>query len=587
LGYYLSNDPDSAGRLPRPSGTENNEWRSIGACASSSTVFCGGHDLFAECIRGPGHWQLLFEGYLDELHSQISIDALLGSEDFLRRPVDKLKALAGAYTLVAWNTQTGEVIATRDRTGARTVYFTEHGGHLTLATSSDWVVRVSGRPRREEPRFIVSLFALQQAPPPGLSAFKGVRELMPGDVLQFGSGKLAVTHTPRDFDALVRAGQVKRRPDDWADEFFHLLNNAVVSCLPPEGDAACMLSGGLDSGPTAVLADEHLRPQGRAVRPISWSLHDFPACDEAKWIHQSASRLYHPLDLCDLSHALPFSRLDSTVVIPDLPIYNGFRLLVNDCYQRARAQRCSVLLNASTGDQIYPHRRWLHLDRLRRRQWSLLRNDLLAAARVDGLSGLFNDPAVRFPLARHLLPWRHRARAPAWLQDSAKALWQAPSSWPPEAKSTPEPAFARQLFGAPMAFGVAHEAPMAQRHGVDRRDPFQNEALLEFMLKAPFDLSWRSGYTKAIMRRAMRGRLPESILMKDRTGRLEDLYQSGIRANRETIKTLLFDQQLVWQQYVHPDSMRAILSWENQGQSILLASCTGYSLWKKQFHTID
>ena len=581
MGYFLSNDPDSAGRLPRPSGTEHNEWRSIGAYASPLTVFCGGHDFFAECIRGPGHWQLLFEGYLDKLHSQISIDALLGSEGFLRRPVDKLKALSGAYSLIAWNTQTGEIIATRDRTGARTVYFTEHGGHLTLATSSDWVVRASGISRREEPRFIVSMLSLQQAPPPGLSAFEGVRELMPGEVLQFGSGKLTVTHTPRDFDALISAGQVKRRGDDWADEFLQLFNNAVISCLPDAGDVACMLSGGLDSGPTAVLADVYLNALGRELRAISWSLKAYPECDETRWIKMAEERLRHSVDFCDLSHALPFSRLDASVIAPDLPLYNAFRPLVNDCYERAARLGCRVLLNASTADQIYPPRRWLHLDRLGRRQISLLWQDLRASYRSSGLSGLVHDPAVRHPLGQFLAPWRYRSTPPTWLSPEAERLWRPSSAWPRESGTTPQPEFTRQLFGAPMAFGVAHEAGMAQRYGVDRRDPFQNEALLAFMLKAPFELSWRNGLTKAIMRRAIKGDLPEEILEKGRSGRLEPFYQAGVESNQGQLARLCAGPEAELRRYLRVERIRALLQANGQDPEALLSVSAGYAVWRR------
>jgi asparagine synthase (glutamine-hydrolysing) len=583
LGYLFSNDPDAAARVSNPADLQRRAWqRGAGPINRANQVIHWGHDCFARHLRAPGQWQLLFEGYLDREHAALSADTLIDPASFEADPVDRLRGLAGAYTLVAWNTETGEIIATRDRTGARTVYFTEHRGFLTLATSSDWVVRASGRTRREEPRFIVSLFALQQAPPPGLSAFEGVRELMPGEVLRYRDGKLTINHTPRDFEALVRAGQRKRRADDWADEFFHLLNNAVISCLPPEGEVACMLSGGLDSGPTAVLADAALHALGRKLRAVSWSLKDFPGCDETHWIQLAAERLHHPVDFRDMSHALPFSRLDESVIVPDLPIYNGFRLLVNDCYERAAGLGCRVVLNASTGDEIYPQRRWVHLDRWRRRQWRLLSRDLHSVGRTEGLGGLGQDPAVRYPVARALVPWRYRPSAPEWLAPEARSHWCPPSDWPPDSNDTPWPEFSRQLFGAPMAFGVAQEAPMAQRLGIDRRDPFQNEALLEFMLGAPFDLSWRNGASKAVMRRAMRRDLPNAFLAKARTGRLETFFEAGLQTRRESLLNLCSAGGDHVETYVRAGSINPLLDKGNEGPAALLSATVGYGVWRQR-----
>jgi asparagine synthetase B (glutamine-hydrolysing) len=130
-----------------------------------------------------------------------------------------------------------------------------------------------------------------------------------------------------------------------------------------------------------------------------------------------------------------------------------------------------------------------------------------------------------------------------------------------------------------MAFGVAQEAPMAQRLGIDRRDPFQNEALVEFMLGAPFDLSWRNGASKAIMRRTMRDRLPIVFLSKSRTGRLEPLFNAGIQAQREPLVNRVSDERLAPLTYVQAGRISALLSGDNHGKAALLSATIGYGLW--------
>ena len=75
-----------------------------------------------------------------------------------------------------------------------------------------------------------------------------------------------------------------------------------------------------------------------------------------------------------------------------------------------------------------------------------------------------------------------------------------------------------------MTSGRCHEQYFADLHGIERRDPFHDESLVGFMLKAPASFSVREGRTKWIMREAMRGRLPDEFRLKQRTGLLNSYF---------------------------------------------------------------
>jgi len=132
-----------------------------------------------------------------------------------------------------------------------------------------------------------------------------------------------------------------------------------------------------------------------------------------------------------------------------------------------------------------------------------------------------------------------------------------------------------------MAFGVAHEAPMAQRLGVDRRDPFHNEALLAFMLSAPFDLSWRQGSTKTLMRRAMREALPRGLVAKGRTGRLEPFFRAGRQGYRRQLALHIGRQQESLLRFVDPARLFSLTKEKPDCPESLLSVAAGYALWRR------
>lgn len=490
-----------------------------------------------------------------------------------------LAELTGCFALVAVNSRTGHLVATRDRCGGRTLYFHQGSNGLTFATRSSWVIKTANLQPESDPEFMVGLMSLQGSPQPGNSAFKAVTELMPGELLTFGGATPVIERPALNFDSDFDY----RHPGDCVARFLELLEQAVAATLPDSGDVACMLSGGLDSGPIAVLADRQLAERSQSLQAISWTLKDYPEADEEQWIRKTGEVLREPVRLTDGNGWLPFDLLDDSVLCPDLPLYNGFRALVNNCYQRAGEVGCKVILNGNAGDQIYAPLERLNIDRLRRRQWAPLWRDLVRHWRQGGLRQLLTDPSVRHPLGQMVRIGRASQSPPAWLTAQGQLHWQPKPAWPPEADSQPHPEYTRQLFGPRMAFGRAHETEIPNRYGVDRRDPFHNEALLRFMHNAPFELSWKGGASKSIMRQAMRGILPESIRRKPRTGLLNSFYQAGLKQNKTQLESLLFDEQTGWQTWVRPEVIKNQLTGNPTAPEALISICVGHALWVKHW----
>ena len=556
-------------------------------------------DALSQVAQLPGDsggWLVVIDGYLD-IDGRERLAARLGTncnycpsrqDDQPATAIarlladygyEALDALSGCFVILAIHAERRQTLLLRDRTGGRTAYWHGDAHNLLIDSHSSRVQRHSGQAFAPDPQWIVQFFSLATSHPPGHSAFDGIHECLPGERLLFESGKIQRTrpalNLAPDFDY--------RNPGDCVDRFRELFERAVAGCLPPQGPVACMLSGGLDSGPAAMVADKLLAADDRRLVICSWRLDEFPDADEQHWIRLAGENLREPPEPFEASHLLPFSDLGAEQTGRDTPYLNAFRPLKQRCYQQAAEAGCRVVLNANAGDELYPHPRFLQIDRIKRGHWAAIWRDLVQQWRQNRFSGLTQDLSNR-GLVAHLLKPIRPARPPDWLSPTAKALWQAPEPWPPECRNHRFPDQAWQLLGSRMASGRAHESEFPARHGVERRDPFHNEALLRFMLNAPHSLSRRQGTDKWIMRAATRGLLPNALRRKGRTGLLNSFHEAGFRQHRPEIQSWLTRHDN-WQWWIDPALVTQALSDKPTGRPPLLAGrCLGFGLWQARHH---
>ena len=86
-----------------------------------------------------------------------------------------------------------------------------------------------------------------------------------------------------------------------------------------------MLSGGMDSGPLAALAQRRLSGEGRVLTAYSWSLPGYPNADESAEITVCARHVGCGLQLLPGSAEWPMRDLATWPVNPNSPLANCFR----------------------------------------------------------------------------------------------------------------------------------------------------------------------------------------------------------------------------------------------------------------------
>jgi len=494
---------------------------------------------------------------------------------------DALFMLEGCFALIIIDPERDRLVALRDRLGGRRLCWREQGGQLVVASRSTDLIKKSSATPDENASFIARLMGLSTSHNPAATTFVGIHELEPGQCLICDDQGLHLQRQSFSFGHT----DLKRSVDQWVEEFTATLTASVSACLGPSGPVASMLSGGLDSGPVSVIAHRVLQNERRSLIPVSWLLPQHPQADESEHILSLADYLGVASRSFNGSAMTPFGRLESEFISPELPMYNAFRELVLECYRQAAGAGCRIILNGHAGDTLYTPRGLLLSDALRRRDFSALIQIFGRIARGRGLRGLWKDPAIREPFGRSLSPLRTPGQAPAWLSAAARKHWNkfSQTQWPPETSQHHLPEHARNLLGTRMTFGLGQENDFPTRFGIERRDPYQNESLVRLMLQMPAELSHRNGRDKWVMRRAMRGQMPEQLRLKQRTGLLGSFFDDGFERNRKQIHQLLIHDQRQWQQYVRPEYINNALKSNSTStrEKLVINRCVGYALWRQ------
>jgi asparagine synthase (glutamine-hydrolysing) len=392
--------------------------------------------------------------------------------------------------------------ALRDPMGLASLFYRVAGGSLWLATEVAPLVALG------PPGPNLEALAAQAAlvPDDTETGFRGIRRVLPGHVLH-ASRDLVVTQRPYWHPRRLfgRFGGGRREAED---ELWARLLDGVDRNL--DGPTGILVSGGLDSATVTAAAS-------LLGRPLSLVHVAFPAfADAAEEPYARAvaaaanaelevvagdSRPWDPQDDLDVS------------VIPYLtpPDYTASAALTH-----LAAQGLSAALDGNDGDGVlgYGGREWGELvatgrlGRLRE-----LANEYGAGTVARRVAGDLIPPAVHRPLRR--MPPRSPTYPQASeryfdprLQERIRATdherWRPPvGEWRWRQL--------RQVLPVTTVRMEEHELRGA-RHGIDLRHPFADRYLVEFLVSLPAAIKVDPMRTKALIRSALSGLVPDEVL---------------------------------------------------------------------------
>jgi asparagine synthase (glutamine-hydrolysing) len=442
--------------------------------------------------------------------------------------VDRLR---GMFAFALWDTKRHRLWIVRDRLGIKPLFIAQTATTLAFGSEIKAVLEHPSVDRKLDETALAYYLALNWTPAPR-TLFGDVRQVLPGHyVVADSNGVRDVEYWKLTYEE----GQTGTERE-WVEGFTAALDDAVRSHLVSDVPFGAFLSGGLDSSSVA-----YFMAQNMAEPPRTFSI-GFPdaSFDETPFARQVAESVgtEHSEEIVGPDAV---SLLESLVWHSEEPTADSSMIPVHILAGRARKD-VKMVLTGDGGDEIlagYPTYIAHYIARAYRGVPSPLRRA------VSSLVGALPDAETKMNARSLAKRFVAGAEHPA---DEAHGLWRvifdaderrkllAPVWDRPGARSDVTDLYREHLSHAPARNPLnrllwtdttlylpndmlVKVDRMTMAHGLEARVPFLDHQLVEYAARIPPSLKLhRLTKTKYILRQAMRGRLPASVVDRKKAG---------------------------------------------------------------------
>jgi asparagine synthase (glutamine-hydrolysing) len=435
---------------------------------------------------------------------------------------DAVPRFNGMWAFAIWDQPRKRLVVGRDRFGIKPLYYARAGPAWVFASEIKAILQFPGVAVEADDEAIMAFLRDANIDRGAGTIYRGVRAVPPGSLLVLDGHRVA----ERRYWRLPRRGIPARSAGDLVHDFRSLLDDAVRLRLRADVPIGTMLSGGLDSTSIAALVHARLsRNDGGPLRTFSACWPEAPVLDEEAAIGLLSSSLRLDSHVIRPSPSAVRDLLPLATYHLEQPFSSPVAAVQFMLMREAHRAGVKVVLNGHGSDEIlggYPGAvAPLHLATLltRGRLGEFLRErrafDSNAPAGASGLAAAcltaFIGESGRARVARGL---RRLPRRRGLLARMPLALPPLPSD-----ASTPEglssfDGLLWRLFMEILPKWLRMEDRMSMAHSIESRLPFLDYRVVELAFHLPQALKIHGGYTKYILREAMRPLLPTPIVLE-------------------------------------------------------------------------
>ncbi|MGQ0539514.1 MAG: asparagine synthase (glutamine-hydrolyzing) [Gemmatimonadaceae bacterium] len=479
-------------------------------------------------------------------------------EDRGDRVVDELR---GMFAFAIWDQRRQRLLLARDRLGIKPLYVWPHpSGGIAFASESRSFLTLADFRREIDPDAIAQYFTFGYIPHPA-AVFRGVQKLAPGHLLTWTREHGIAT---TQYWSPVRAELPRVDADDAVIELRRLIDESVRIHLESDVPLGAFLSGGIDS--STVVASMRRQMDSRP-RTFSIGFRE-AAFDESQYAAEVALALgtehtalivdpdadalvedvVHALDepFAD-SSALPtylvsnLARRDVTVALSGdggdeaFGGYTRYPETLNGAPLLPRALAGVTRAFARALPQFAPGRNWLlNVARSRRGRYA---STLATPARPDEGGLLRRELAARHPSLDELLDDLFERSA---------------------ARDFPTQLMLVDLMSYLPGDILTKVDRMSMAPSLEARVPLLDHVVVEFAVSLPASLKFRDGAGKWLLRRAIEGTVPASVLTRPKQGFGVPLGRWFRRELTHRLDALLSPGSAIYE-YVDQASVRGIV----------------------------
>jgi len=504
--------------------------------------------------------------------------------------------LRGMFALALYDQRRQSLLLARDRLGKKPLHYALHQGRLLFSSEIKSLLAVAPELAEVDPEGLLQYFYFGYIPDP-FTAFRKIRKLPPGHLMQYADGKPAI----RQYWDLPQYGsEPLASEEEGLQQLEERLSEAVRIRLISDVPLGALLSGGVDSSIVVALM---ARASARPVKTFSIGFRhqQFNESRYARLVAERFSTEHHELivdpDIEDTLAYLatlmeePFG--DSSMV----PTYHVCRMARQDV---------TVALSGDGGDELFAgYDRYLvalqrsKFDQLPDWAGSLYRNYIhpRLPAHVYGRDLAWNaslNPCDRYLDAVSFFPARERARTmftPEFLERIA-ALGDARRHF----QGYHDNGRARDPLSRLLYLDTKTYLPgdiltkvdrMSMATSLEVRVPMLDHEFVEWVTKLPVEWKFRNGERKYLLKKlAARLDIPRELLDRPKQGFQLPLMDWMKHELKQSLLGVLLEPRTLERGYFRPQAVRNLIEEHLRGRrnrSGMLWRMLVLELWHRNF----
>ena len=508
--------------------------------------------------------------------------------------VNRLQGLddcEGMWAFALYNTQTGELSLGRDRFGEKPLLSYDDNTGLYFGSEVKALAALRGQKfsvnTQQVLRYLVngyrSLYKTDE------TFFSGVREVPLATVENYqGDGTFIGAY---EYWQVDRESEEAMTAIQAADQVHAALSESVKIRLRSDRPLSFLLSGGIDSNALAAIArHEH----GHEVRPFTFSIKDV-RYDESDYLDAAIRQLG-----VTWSH---YSEPVSHTFLADmreLVNYHDAPVLTLTAYMHWRLMRhvaeCGykVVVSGIGADELFTgymdHHLYYFLHLVdapgpyeeREKRWNLARTAWERKVKPYVRNPLFRSPDwfLCYPSFRNYLYPDAIAHSQMLINS-----WSEPFTEREFTDDTLRNRMMNELFHETVPVVLAQDDKNVAYFGLENRSPFLNRNLYKIAQQIPTRLLIQDGLTKAPLRQAVKGLVPDLVLDNPRKTGWSAPLSLFLDAHDNSVQEYLLDQSLIYE-LVQRDKIAAMVqsgSW-NESDSKFLFSFLSAKMFLENSH---
>ena len=446
--------------------------------------------------------------------------------------IETLSQLSGIFNLAVWDREEQKLWLARDRTGARTLYYTTRGNTRWIAPNLHTL-----NPYHSQELDLVALrdYLCCAFVPGERTMWQDVRELRPCTVISFPDEKVRTYwQLPKEEDSNLTIA-------DYAQQLRTLLKEIIQEYLPQNEPVGVFLSGGLDSSLVTALASKY-----HSSRVHTYSIHFGDKCPhELEFSSLVAAHCNTQHHILEITFSEMWSKLADTIACLDDPI--GDPLTVPNLLIGSLAKESvNITLNGEGGDPCFggPKNQPMLLNQL------------------------YGNPNQQDIVQLYLLSFQKCASdLPQLLQpDIYQTVCHQPSVFAEDLNSTAS--YLNRLMALNIKFkGADHILTkvnnLTNAVGLQGRSPLFDQRIVELSMQIPPEYKLSGNQEKAVLKQAVIDLLPERIIYRPKSGMMVPVQLGFRKYWQKEAKALLLNRQAAIAPYLNQSLIRHWLNYES------------------------